>query len=96
MTSSRQRSPAVAGVLSAVLPGLGQLYCRRRWKGAGFLIGFLIVDGVLGVSAAFIKFFQSGNPPENLGQFLFGSLLVLALALWSIVDAVRTAKRSQQ
>jgi len=55
----------------------------------------LIVDGVLGVTAGMIKYYQSGAPPENTGQFLFGSLIVLALVIWSISDAARTAQRSQ-
>ena len=31
----------------------------------------------------------------GLGQFWFGSLIVLALVIWSITDAARTAKRAQ-
>ena len=89
------RNPWVAGILSGVLPGLGQFYNRQWLKGVGFLLGTLIVDGVLGVTAGMVKFFQSGAPPENTGLFLFGALIVLALVVWSISDAVRTAQRSQ-
>src|SRR5437016_14486654 len=89
------KNPWVAGTLSGVLPGLGQFYNRQWLKGVGFLLGTLIVDGVLGVTAGMIKFFQSGAPPENTGQFLFGALIVLVIVIWSITDAARTAKRSQ-
>jgi len=89
------KNPWVAGILSGVLPGLGQFYNRQWLKGVGFLLGTLIVDGVLGVTAGMIKFFQSGAPPENTVQFLFGSLSVSALVIWSITDAARTAKRSR-
>ena len=89
------KNPWVAGILSGALPGLGQFYNRQWLKGVGFLLGTLIVDGVLGVTAGMIKFFQSGAPPENTGQFLFGSLIVLVIVIWSITDAARTAKRSQ-
>ena len=89
------KNPWVAGILSGVLPGLGQFYNRQWLKGVGFLLGTLIVDGVLGVTAGMVKFFQSGAPPENTGLFLFGALIVLALVVWSISDAVRTAQRSQ-
>ena len=89
------KNPWVAGILSGVLPGLGQFYNRQWLKGVGFLLGTMVVDAVLGVTAGMIKFFQSGVPPENTGQFLFGSLIVLALVVWSISDAVRTAQRSQ-
>ena len=93
---TKAKNPWVAGILSGVLPGLGQFYNRQWWKGVAFLLGTLIVDGVLGVSAGMVKFFQSGAPPENTGQFLLGSLIVLAVMIWSITDAARTAKRTQQ
>src|SRR6266852_1089289 len=89
------KNPWVAGILSGVLPGLGQFYNRQWLKGVGFLLGTLIVDGVLGVTAGMIKFFQSGALPENTGQFLFGSVIVLVIVIWSITDAARTAQRSQ-
>jgi len=89
------KNPWVAGILSGVLPGLGQFYNRQWLKGVGFLLGTLIVDGVLGVTAGMIKFFQSGGPPENTGQFLLGSVMVLGIVIWSITDAARTAKRAQ-
>ena len=94
-TEGASKNPWIAGILSGILPGLGQFYNRQWLKGVGFLLGTLVVDGVLGVTAGMIKFFQSGAPPENTGQFLFGSLIVLALVIWSISDAVRTAQRSQ-
>ncbi len=94
-TEGASKNPWIAGILSGVLPGLGQFYNRQWLKGVGFLLGTLVVDGVLGVTAGMIKFFQSGAPPENTGQFLFGSLIVLALVIWSITDAARTAQRSQ-
>ena len=94
-TEGASKNPWIAGILSGVLPGLGQFYNRQWLKGVGFLLGTLVVDGVLGVTTGMIKFFQSGAPPENTGQFLFGSLIVLALVIWSISDAARTAQRSQ-
>ena len=94
-TEGASKNPWIAGILSGILPGLGQFYNRQWLKGVGFLLGTLVVDGVLGVTAGMIKLFQSGAPPENTGQFLFGSLIVLALVIWSITDAARTAQRSQ-
>ena len=88
------KNPWVAGILSGVLPGLGQFYNRQWLKGVGFLLGTMVVDAVLGVTAGMIKFFQSGAPPENTGLFLFGSVMVLGIVIWSITDAARTAGRS--
>jgi hypothetical protein len=87
----------VAGLLSGLLPGLGQFYNRQWGKGAGFVGGFLVMDGVLGVSSSVLNILQSaasGAPPENTGRFFIGSLLLLAIAVGSILDAVRTAKKS--
>lgn len=95
MAIGGSKSPVLAAVLSGVLPGLGQFYNREWVKGAGFLVGFLILDGALGVSADLVKFFFQGVPPENTGGFLVRSLVVLALALWSILEAVRSARGRQ-
>ena len=99
MGNGRPKNPAIAGVLSGVMPGLGQFYCRQWGKGAGFLIGAVVVDAAFGVSADVFRLLPSlgiGVQPESLSKFLIGSLLLLAIAVWSIVDAARTAKRSQQ
>src|SRR3989442_11854198 len=71
------KNPWVAGILSGVLPGLGQFYNRQWLKGVGFLLGTLIVDGVLGVTTSIVKIFPSGGPPRNTGQVFFGLLFVL-------------------
>ena len=97
MATGHKRNPWVAGLLSGLLPGLGQFYNRQWAKGAGFLIGFLGIDIALGVSDGVLNVLQSaasGAPPENAGQFLIGSLALLAVAVWSITDAARTAKKS--
>lgn len=99
MESGHSQSAGVAGLLSAVLPGLGQLYNRQWVKGVGFLVGLLVLGGALVSSADLEKLQQSaamGVQPENIGHLFLLSLLILVLAVWSIVDAARTAKRSQR
>ena len=97
METKRARNPWVAGFLSGLIPGLGQFYNRQWWKGAGFLIGFMVVDGLLGVSAGFVRLVQA-NPsevlPEDLAQLLLRSLAPLAVAIWSLGDAVLVARKS--
>lgn len=96
--SGRPRNPTIAGVLSGVMPGLGQFYCREWAKGAGFLISAIVVDAAFGVSSGMLELLQSFGAPvpsDALGKLLLGSLLFLAIAIWSIVDAVRTAKLSR-
>ena len=97
MESRRASNPLVAGLLSAILPGLGQFYNRQWVKGAGFLLGLLILAGVL-VNAADPEALQqaaaSGATPDNLGQLFILMVLLLAVAVWSIADAIRVARQS--
>src|SRR5207244_13362503 len=83
-TEGASKNPWIAGILSGILPGLGQFYNRQWLKGVGFLLGTLVVYGVLAVTAGVIKFFQSGAPRENTRQFLFFLLIVLFLMIWII------------
>jgi hypothetical protein len=95
MGPGRPKNPTIAGVLSAVVPGLGQFYCRQWAKGAGFLVGAIAIDAAFGVSSGMLELLQSFGAPvpsDMLGKLLIGSLLFLAIAVWSILDAVRTAK----
>ena len=97
MDTAHPKNPTVAGILSGVMPGLGQLYCRQWGKGAGFLVGALAIDGGLGVSSGTLDLFISLGSPipsDAMGKLLLGLVLFLAVAVWSIADAVRSAKRS--
>ena len=96
---TKAKNPWVAGILSGVLPGLGQFYNRQLGKGVGFLVGFLVLAGVL-VSGIDLHMLEqamaSGVQPENLSLLLAVEVLMLILVLWSITDAARTAKRTQK
>ncbi len=97
METGHSRRPALAALLSALLPGLGQLYNREWRKGGGFLLGFLVLASVLIGSVdpqALQQSAASGVPVDNIGQLAILMLLLLALAVWSVVDAARSAKRS--
>jgi hypothetical protein len=106
MEPRRQRSAALAAILSALLPGLGQFYNRQWGKGVGFFCGvsvgllsfFFQAGSLLGTTDP-DKLLQStaaGAQPDNPGQLLFLiflGLLGIGLALWSIADAAWVAKR---
>lgn len=98
MEGSRSKDPVVAGILSGLVPGLGQFYCRQWMTGAGFLVAALAADLGFGASAGFFELFQNlvaGSPPQNVGAILLRSLPLLAVAIWSVLDAVRTAQQSR-
>jgi hypothetical protein len=96
MSMGQSKNPTIAGILSGLLPGLGQFYCRQWGRGAGFLIGALAIDGGFGVSSGMLDLMKSFGSPvssETLTILLIGSALFLGVAVWSILDAVRTAKK---
>ena len=78
-------------ILSGIFPGLGQFYTGQRAKGAAFLIGGGVLSWLTGRAT-----------PTDLstlvapGVELWAPLvLLLALWLWSVVDAMRAAGRGQ-
>ncbi len=94
------RSPKAAALLSALMPGLGQFYNRQWLKGAGFLVATLVVDASLGVTSETMNVLQSaflGAPGGNVevGSLVLRMLPLAAIALWSITDASRSAKRRE-
>ena len=88
----------LAALLSALLPGLGQFYNRQWAKGAGFLLGTLVLDAVFGVSSDTLKLLQavgSGASIVDQGSLVLRMLPLVGLALWSIADAARHATPPQ-
>jgi hypothetical protein len=94
MRTNRRKSPTIAGLLSGLMPGLGQLYCRQWAKGAGCVAAVLVIDASTHVSEGLLDFWLRRVVPPSPTQFLLGATLVGVIAAWSVFDAVRTAKRS--
>ena len=96
MGTDRPKNPTLAGVLYGVMPGLGQFYCRQWTKGAGFLAGtsalFVLLIGSVDPDKL-QEAAETGVPLDNMGKIFFIASLLLAVAMWSIVDAVRTARK---
>jgi arabinogalactan oligomer / maltooligosaccharide transport system permease protein len=91
------RRQGLAAFLSALLPGLGQLYNRQWAKGAGFFLAIVVLDWALGVSEDSLIFLRSaaaGLPTVDAGRLLVRMLPLLAVAVWSIADAAHTAKQT--
>ena len=94
MGSDRPKSPVIAALLSGLMPGLGQLYCREWVKGVARLGAMSVVDYGGDVSKAIFDVLVNHVVPESVARLLVASTLMLAIAGWSVFDAVRTAKRS--
>ncbi len=94
----RRRSPALAAVLSAVLPGAGQLYAGFRRRGFAVLAVTLLVAAPALVAAASLAF--DGGPdalvrltepffdsPRLILVLLTAQAVVVVFHVWAIVDA---------
>jgi hypothetical protein len=86
-------NPTLAGIVSMIIPGLGQMASGKPGRGILFLTGF---TGCLAVSAeGLFKYWSSADGNYGVDPFqVFKAGLVGALCidLWSIADAVNVAK----
>src|SRR2546425_13375154 len=92
---TKAKNPWGAGILSGVLPGLGQFYNRQLGKGVGFLIGFLVLAGVLVFCVdlqALEKAVASGARAEELWLIPAVEMVLLILVDWGINGARRAAQ----
>lgn len=75
----------IAGaILSALLPGAGQIYSHQWMKGSLFLVAAMVFSGIIrrasmGGASTLGQFFLLGNS-------VFIHLLLFSLAIWSAVD----------
>jgi hypothetical protein len=81
-------NPAVAGIASLFVPGLGQIVSGEVGRGVGFFAGYM---GGLIIYGVGVANFAEGET-TGAGAVLFGAGTMLTVAIWSIVDAVRVAK----
>lgn len=85
--TNKPRRPLVALFAGLVLPGLGQVYCGDSPAGAAFLLGFALLIP----AAAWLGLHA---PAPLLSWILLaGALAALAVYVFSVVDAYRTAGR---
>jgi hypothetical protein len=88
----RPRRPLVAVVLSGLFPGLGQWYNRELGKAVLFALGGVLTG--FGPWNPLDVDIDPAAPAVGLEHVLLASLPFLAVALWSVVDAYRVARRS--
>lgn len=90
---SVRRKKVMALVLSGIFPGLGQFYNRQHLSGALFLLAGIILSWLLGRATPADPMALT-RPGARLGADLIVPLLVLlAVWVWSLVDAWRAAGR---
>ena len=88
-----RKQPSIAALLSALLPGTGQIYVGQRVRGRNMLIADLIILAValfffhdkLSIATAFVK-------PTTLAVLMIVSIALLGYRAWAADDAYRLAR----
>ena len=93
MPKKHKSNPATAGILSLIVPGLGQMYAGRGERGATILVAGII----MGTLALIWQTLYAANA-SNLMTYPY-PLYRISLAayaavfwIWQIIDAYRIAK----
>ena len=78
-----KRNRFVAGFLSLLVPGLGQIYGGRGSRGAAILAGAIIIGNL---NLIFLLLFASANPdPGSVWAYWIPRVGHDVLSVWSIV-----------
>lgn len=90
-------NPGVCGIISFLIPGVGQMIASETGRGVAFLGGYVACWAVvIGVSAAYeVNDAYTGNvtgTTSNFGVAMIGLIGAIVVNIWSTVDAVRVAK----
>jgi hypothetical protein len=93
-TSDQPYKPWLAGSLSLMVPGLGQVYCDELNRGLKFAGGYLGGAAIMGTGGIILLVQSYTNPNSLLGPIIFvtGFTTAAGILVWSVVDAVQIAK----
>jgi hypothetical protein len=93
------RNPWLAGLLSILLPGLGQVYIGKRALGAAFMLAFIIIGNL---NAIWLSIYAGAQTDLSFYSETFPRLLHDIFAaygiifwIWQAIDAYRQAKTHQ-
>jgi len=101
-----KRTPCLAGLLSLLVPGLGQIYAGKGDKGAAIVVAAVVIANlnilVLPLIALANPDLGAGAPHPNAAWAYWiprvvhdvASLWSIAFWVWAVVDAVRLARES--
>jgi hypothetical protein len=94
-----KRNPFIAGMLSLLVPGLGQIYARKSERGAAILIAVIIVGNLNAIWLS--AFAVSSTAPHSFITFTLPILLHDIFAfygiifwIWQVLDAYLLVKKA--
>ena len=94
-----KHKPWLAGLLSIIFPGLGQVYLGKRALGAAFMLAFIVIGNL---NAMWLSIYAGAQTDMSFFSDAFPRLLHdifafygIAFWLWQAVDAFRLARQSQ-
>jgi hypothetical protein len=90
----KRKNPTIALILSAIFPGLGQIYVRQIPKGAVLIVLNLIINYLL-ISPLEVIMESGGSMSDMSTLYIVLGYTVAGLILWiyAIIDAKKTAER---
>jgi TM2 domain-containing membrane protein YozV len=78
-----KREPIIAGFLSLLIPGMGQIYCGEGNKGAAILAAAIIIGNM---NIIFLLIFLTLDPdPAEAWAYWVPRIAHDVMSLWSIV-----------
>ncbi len=89
MPRKAKREPAVAAVLSILVPGLGQIYAGKQERGASILVAGIIV-GTLAL--IWQTLFMAARTSTFFPYRVALTAYALIFWIWQVIDAYRQAK----
>ncbi len=89
MPRKPKHAPPVAGLLSLLVPGLGQIYAGKQERGASILVAAMIV-GTLAL--IWRTFFIAGGTNAFWPYRIALTVYALVFWIWQVVDAYRQAQ----
>jgi len=102
MKKDEKGKPWLSGLLSLVIPGLGQIYCGEKDRGALIIFGAVVVANLNVLILPLISMANPRLPPVGpraawaywIPRIVHdvSSLWSLAYWVWAVVDAVLLAK----
>jgi TM2 domain-containing membrane protein YozV len=90
----KRKSPTIALILSAIFPGLGQIYVKQILKGVILIVLNLIINYLL-INPLEAIMESGGSMADMSTLYIVLGYTVAGLILWiyAIIDAKRTAER---